>query len=308
MAKKKKRKAASKKQAAAKPRYRRHPWWAGLLLLLAAFSAVALISYSPEDPSFNLATSNAPENLGGLAGAHIADLLLQTLGLGSVLLVLGVALWAVRLAFGRASKFWWMRIVLLQVSVLAGCVLLMLVPIPDSWPFDTGLGGFLGALLFSHVKPVIGAVWLGMAAAAVFFVTFGMAMALSAGEWAALVALGWRGVAKCTALMKNTLLLLKRMLSASGEYGEAAVRSVVSLRSTESGDGAEPAPRKRRKTAVLSSDAGEEREFKQPVIAKQPEPSPKKTPKKAAPSQAKLKLDDDAYEIPSLALLGVRSL
>lgn len=56
--------------------------------LLVLFS---LISYRTYDPSWNTATSSArPENLAGYVGSYLSDLLLQTFGLGALLIPAGV--------------------------------------------------------------------------------------------------------------------------------------------------------------------------------------------------------------------------
>ncbi|MBC7504194.1 MAG: DNA translocase FtsK 4TM domain-containing protein, partial [Sandarakinorhabdus sp.] len=58
----------------------------GVLLFAAALIgagvalAVALLSYSPLDPSFNTVTGRAATNWLGSIGSHVADVLLQLLG------------------------------------------------------------------------------------------------------------------------------------------------------------------------------------------------------------------------------------
>ena len=60
----------------------------GAIILLAAsvFLFICVLSYDPRDPSFNVATSRSQvSNLCGLIGSHIADALVQLLGLSSIL-------------------------------------------------------------------------------------------------------------------------------------------------------------------------------------------------------------------------------
>jgi len=52
---------------------------AGVALLMAVFT------FNNADPSLNHATGNLPNNLMGLPGAYVSDLLLQTFGLAIVL-------------------------------------------------------------------------------------------------------------------------------------------------------------------------------------------------------------------------------
>ena len=56
-------------------------------LFSSIFLTLSLVSYHPTDPSWNTAAGTLqPQNLTGTFGSHVADLLLQTLGLSSFLL------------------------------------------------------------------------------------------------------------------------------------------------------------------------------------------------------------------------------
>src|SRR5437667_6932762 len=58
----------------------------GAALVLASFLLLlALLTYSPRDPSLNTAIDAAPGNYLGHWGALIADLLIQTVGLAAYL-------------------------------------------------------------------------------------------------------------------------------------------------------------------------------------------------------------------------------
>src|SRR3546814_4309173 len=76
-----------------------------VLVALAAALAVALVGFDAADPSLNTAgvASGRPVlNPLGYAGAVVADLLLQSLGLASALLVMLPAIWGWRmLQIGR---------------------------------------------------------------------------------------------------------------------------------------------------------------------------------------------------------------
>ena len=76
------------------------------LIAVAAYLLIALISYSPTDPSLNRATDAAVRNLGGKSGAIVADLLLQTVGLGAILIVLMSAAWGWRLVRSHRLPLW----------------------------------------------------------------------------------------------------------------------------------------------------------------------------------------------------------
>ena len=54
-----------------------------------------------QDPSFSHATSRAIRNVVGYPGAIGADLLMQILGLGSIMLILPIAVWGWRMVNHR---------------------------------------------------------------------------------------------------------------------------------------------------------------------------------------------------------------
>src|ERR1700732_2874030 len=67
------------------------------LLSLAMMAALALATWSVQDPSLSHATDAPVRNLLGHPGAITADLLMQLLGLGALALLLPIAIWGCRL-------------------------------------------------------------------------------------------------------------------------------------------------------------------------------------------------------------------
>ena len=61
------------------------------LIALCGIAAAALMTWSVQDPSLSHATSRAIRNIAGYPGAIFADLLMQILGLGGIVLILTVA-------------------------------------------------------------------------------------------------------------------------------------------------------------------------------------------------------------------------
>src|SRR5258706_1401030 len=75
---------------------------AGLSLIsLSGVVAAALMTWSVQDPSLSHATSRAIRNIVGYPGAIGADLLMQILGLGAIMLILPVAVWGWRMLTHR---------------------------------------------------------------------------------------------------------------------------------------------------------------------------------------------------------------
>src|SRR3954464_4489655 len=71
------------------------------LISLSGVAAAALMTWSVQDPSLSHATSRPIRNILGYAGAIGADLAMQILGLGAIMLVLTVAVWGWRMLTHR---------------------------------------------------------------------------------------------------------------------------------------------------------------------------------------------------------------
>ncbi|ACI91501.1 DNA translocase FtsK [Afipia carboxidovorans OM5] len=114
------------------------------IIIFAGAAAAALMTWSVQDPSLSHATSGPIRNLLGWPGAIGSDLLMQILGLGTIMLILPVAVWGWRLLTHRPFDREAMRL---------GCWILCAVlasgfascwPHSLAWPLPTGLGGVVG--------------------------------------------------------------------------------------------------------------------------------------------------------------------
>jgi S-DNA-T family DNA segregation ATPase FtsK/SpoIIIE len=125
------------------------------MLILAAWLILSFATYSISDPSFNAATAREAANWGGLAGAIVADLLLQFFG-GAALLVPGpLAIWgAIALVKGAPQETpasFWVRLALFPMAMLAAAGFAASLPAPTSWPYVAGIGGVVGDGLYNAV-------------------------------------------------------------------------------------------------------------------------------------------------------------
>ena len=103
----------------------------GLALMLGGIALIlAIASFRAEDPSLNRATDQPAMNLLGLTGATIADLLLQSLGLASLLLAIVPIVWGWRLVRRHALSFWWLRLSFMPLAPLALAIAFAGVPQP----------------------------------------------------------------------------------------------------------------------------------------------------------------------------------
>ena len=130
---------------------------AGLgLIALSGVAAAALMTWSVRDPSLSHATSRAIRNIVGYPGAIGADLLMQILGLGAIMLILPVAVWGWRMLTHRTFD---------REALRLGCWILCTVisagffscwPHGGAWPLPTGLGGVVGDALVRAPAVVFG--------------------------------------------------------------------------------------------------------------------------------------------------------
>src|SRR6187399_115116 len=130
---------------------------AGLsLIALSGVMAAALMTWSVQDASLSHATSRAIRNVLGYAGAIGADLAMQILGLGAIMLVLTIAVWGWRMLTHRPFD---------REALRLGCWILCTViaagfascwPHGGAWPLPTGLGGVVGDALVRAPAVVFG--------------------------------------------------------------------------------------------------------------------------------------------------------
>ncbi len=126
------------------------------LIALCGVVAAALMTWSVQDPSLSHATSRPIRNIVGYPGAIGADLLMQILGLGAIMLILPLAVWGWRMLTHRGFD---------REALRIGCWILCTVisagfascwPHGGAWPLPTGLGGVVGDALVRAPAVVFG--------------------------------------------------------------------------------------------------------------------------------------------------------
>ncbi len=157
---------------------------AGLsLLAVALLGAIALATWSVQDPSLSHATQKPIHNLLGYPGAIFSDLAMQLLGLAAVLLLAPEALLGWRLLSHRPLGNKWRGLVWIAVTLLTAGFISTL-PRIGSWPLPTGLGGVCGDALLRIPGLIFG--WpLGnlalLLSGIVFFIANAIALVLATG-------------------------------------------------------------------------------------------------------------------------------
>lgn len=136
----------------------------GAMIVLSIWLLAALASFSISDPSLNTATPAPVNNMAGPLGAISADILLQTLGGASFLLIAPLALWGgfalMKGAPEETPADFWRRLIAAPIGLLAGAAFVASWPQPADWPYVVGPGGLAGGMLFGWVSGLL-ALFLG---------------------------------------------------------------------------------------------------------------------------------------------------
>ncbi len=135
------------------------------LLSLTGAVALALISWSVDDPSLTHARDGRVANWLGSPGAIVADLMMQLFGIGSIAILAPVAAWGLRLVGGRPQSRLRLRLVLWIVGAAAAGAVASALPPTARWPLPTGLGGVGGDAVLAGTRMLFG--FLGGAAGAI---------------------------------------------------------------------------------------------------------------------------------------------
>jgi DNA segregation ATPase FtsK/SpoIIIE, S-DNA-T family len=121
----------------------------GVLLMIAVFT------FNAADPSLNHATGTAPNNLMGLPGAYVSDLLLQTFGLAIVLVPVALMTWGVRLVRTHHLGFFGLRLSLLLLSLLMMSVACVGLGDVGGAATHAGPGGLVGVALIGQFRDFV---------------------------------------------------------------------------------------------------------------------------------------------------------
>lgn len=126
----------------------------GLLVVLAAIWA-SLISWSAADPSLTHVTRQPPANIMGYPGAMLSDLLLESLGLTSILALLAPMLWGVELTLAGRIRDLRAKLTFFPLSIFLLGSAFASLPVPEIWPLSQGLGGILGDAIYGLCHLII---------------------------------------------------------------------------------------------------------------------------------------------------------
>ncbi len=121
------------------------------------FSGLALVTYDPADSIQLSATGETYNNMGGPAGARLAEFLLSTFGLVSLPIALILCLWGGLMALGFVHWPKTNRFVGFALVLVVFCGLIHIEePNPKATHLSNGLGGAIGATLGNSLLHSVG--------------------------------------------------------------------------------------------------------------------------------------------------------
>lgn len=130
-----------------------------LLLFVAAYVVLSLVSYTPTDPSFNVAGPTiAVQNSAGKLGAYVSDFLIQTFGLAAFLLPLVLLYHTYQLVTHQEGRDISLRVMTLPLMLISFAVLMQMWSPLEAWPSSDGIGngGLIGLLAINVMVPMLG--------------------------------------------------------------------------------------------------------------------------------------------------------
>src|ERR1700690_1624846 len=163
---------------------RRFSELAGLAMItLALLGAIALATWSVQDPSLSHGQQSPVHNLLGFPGAIFSDLAMQLLGLAAIMLLLPEMLLGWRLLSHRPVGEKWRGLLWILATFLAAAFVSTL-PRTGSWPLPTGLRGVVRDALLRAPALIFGAPLAGtklLMASALFGIATAVTIAFAAG-------------------------------------------------------------------------------------------------------------------------------
>ena len=122
------------------------------LIVIAICIALALVSWSVQDPSFNQAVNRPVSNLLGRPGAILSDVMIQLFGLGAIAWLAPLGFLGFRLMSGKVITPIKLRLFVWVLGGLSLCGLISALPMMGNWPLPIGLGGIVGDAMLNAVQ------------------------------------------------------------------------------------------------------------------------------------------------------------
>lgn len=122
------------------------------LFLLACLISFPLVTYNPDDPSFNTVTEKDPSNILGYFGSYLADSLYQGFGIASFLIPISLFLWAYNVWY--MNRRWvYFRVAVLLLSIISLSIACTKI---KSHYLPAGTGGTFGTIVCPLIEQLDG--------------------------------------------------------------------------------------------------------------------------------------------------------
>ena len=127
-----------------------------ILVVCSIYLLLAIITYSPNDPTFIYSPENKIiNNLFGLKGSIVSDFLLQSIGLLSFLFIINFLVWGIKLTSKKIIKNFLSKIFFLVIYILSGTTLIYLFNNNSFWLIDNGNSGFVGRIIVETFNNIL---------------------------------------------------------------------------------------------------------------------------------------------------------
>ena len=127
-----------------------------VLVIFSICLLLAIITYSPSDPNFFYNPEETHiNNLLGLKGSIISDFLLQAIGLISLLFIINLLIWGIKLLRKKIINNFLSKIFFTVLYMLSGTTLIFYHNNNSFWLVDNGNGGFLGRIIGENLKNLV---------------------------------------------------------------------------------------------------------------------------------------------------------
>jgi len=289
-----------------------------VFMVIAAVIVATVFSYSPGDPSLNIATDNQAQNVFGAVGAAIADLILQTSGFAGVVPALIIFVWGYKMlrrkrlsVIGRHPA---MVAIYMMMAVTLMSIMLAAITIPSNWPLVAGMGGLIGDLLFNQLTAQLAKMTVVVSNWVIVLVLplpimalFALAVGSTWQEWRDFTVDFFKGVKK---LIQTIIIMGQYLKSAMSQISNRNVneRNDFERRNSrdEQDDDGRVSVRFGKKDSLdgADDDVKNQQENSRSGLVADAKTRLKKSKRAKAVVQGKLDLGpSDEYELPSLNLL-----
>ncbi|PCI48952.1 MAG: cell division protein FtsK [Alphaproteobacteria bacterium] len=239
--------------------------WGIFLIIMSLLTFAAMAGYYSNDPSWRVAGQDEIKNWLGLPGAFVADFLIQSLGIGAVVLIFPFATWGWRIMTLKGLPVLWRNLIVWALGVLLASLFAAFLPVSDFWPIQNfGMGGIVGDRIFYFLKQILsdsgivfypylyGGIFLGL-----FLLTIPLFLGLERSEWSAMgraivwcIVKIWRGG-------RNVYRFLKgKIRRKAPESGVVDVRQKKKLARVEPMVSKSGGPQSRKSIPIIDSKQG----------------------------------------------------